>query len=87
MRGYTTTVHGREGTNLRKPDELEIVAMRAGGVPGIHDLVVAGPYEMLRVEHTAFSRNVLAQGAVLAAEWISRQTAPGIYSMATVLGL
>ncbi len=87
MRGYTTTVHGREGTSLRKPDELEIVAMRAGGVPGIHDLVVAGPYEMLRVEHTAFSRNVLAQGAVLAAEWISRQTAPGIYSMATVLGL
>jgi 4-hydroxy-tetrahydrodipicolinate reductase len=87
MRGYTSTVHGREGTSLRKSDELEIVAMRAGGVPGIHDLVVAGPYEMLRIEHTAFSRNVFAQGAVLAAEWLSKQTDPGIYSMGTVLGL
>jgi 4-hydroxy-tetrahydrodipicolinate reductase len=87
MRGYTSTVHGREGTSLRKSDELEIVAMRAGGVPGIHDLVVAGPYEMLRIEHTAFSRNVFAQGAVFAAEWLSKQTDPGIYSMGTVLGL
>jgi 4-hydroxy-tetrahydrodipicolinate reductase len=87
LRGYTATVHGREGTSLRKPEELEIAALRAGGVPGIHDLIVAGPYEMLRIEHTAFSRNVLAQGAVYAAEWLSKQTNPGIYSMATVLGL
>jgi len=87
LRGYTVTVHGREGTSLRKPDELEIAALRAGGVPGIHDLIVAGPYEMLKIEHTAFSRNVFAQGAVYAAEWLSKQANPGIYSMATVLGL
>ena len=87
IRGYTATVHGREGTSLRKPDELEIAALRAGGVPGIHDLIVAGPYEMLKIEHTAFSRNVFAQGAVFAAEWLSKQENPGIYSMATVLGL
>jgi 4-hydroxy-tetrahydrodipicolinate reductase len=87
IRGYTTTVHGREGTSLRKPNELEIAALRAGGVPGIHDLIVAGPYEMLRIEHTAFSRNVLAQGAVVAAEWLSRQQEPRIFDMADVLGL
>jgi 4-hydroxy-tetrahydrodipicolinate reductase len=87
IRGYTTTVHGREGTSLRKPDELEIAALRAGGVPGIHDLIVAGPYEMLRIEHTAFSRNVFAQGAIYAAEWLSRQTEPRIFDMADVLGL
>jgi 4-hydroxy-tetrahydrodipicolinate reductase len=87
IRGYTQTVHGRQGTSLRKSEELEIMAMRAGGVPGIHDLIVAGPYEMLRIEHTAFSRNVLAQGAVIAAEWISKQVNPGIFSMATVLGI
>ncbi len=86
IRGYTATVHGREGTSVRKADELEIMAMRAGGVPGIHDVIVAGPNEMLRIEHTAFSRNVFAQGAVYAAEWLSKQTAPGIYSMTTVLG-
>jgi 4-hydroxy-tetrahydrodipicolinate reductase len=87
IRGYTTTVHGREGTSLRKPEELEIAALRAGGVPGIHDLIVAGPYEMLRIEHTAFSRSVFAQGAVYGAEWLSKQTEPRIFDMADVLGL
>jgi 4-hydroxy-tetrahydrodipicolinate reductase len=86
-RGYTKVVSGREGISPRQAGELEIMALRAGGVPGIHDLVVAGPYEMLRIEHTAFSRNVFAQGAVYAAEWLSRQNEPRVYSMADVLGL
>jgi dihydrodipicolinate reductase len=42
---------------------------------------------MLRIEHTAFSRNVFAQGAVLAAEWLSKQSEPKVYSMVDVLGL
>ena len=87
VRGYTKVVSGREGLSPRQNGELEITALRAGGVPGIHDLVVAGPYEMLRIEHTAFSRNVFAQGAVYAAEWLSRQSEPKVYSMADVLGL
>jgi 4-hydroxy-tetrahydrodipicolinate reductase len=87
IRGYTTTVHGRQGTSLRKSEELEIASLRMGGVPGIHDLIVAGPSEMLKIEHIAFSRDVLAQGAIYAAEWLSKQNDPGIYSMATVLGL
>ncbi len=86
-RGYSKTVYGREGISLRQPAELESVAMRAGGVPGIHDLIVAGPYEMLRIEHTAFSRNVFAQGAIYATEWLSRQNEPKIFSMSDVLGL
>ena len=86
-RGYSKTVYGRDGISPRQPGELEIVALRAGGVPGIHDLIVAGPYEMLRIEHTAFSRSVFAQGAVYAAEWLSRQTEPRIFTMEDVLGL
>ena len=87
-RGYTKTVYGSEGISPRQPSELESVAIRAGGVPGIHDIIVAGPYEMLRIEHIAFSRNVFAQGAVVAAEWI-KQTEPNLkcISMADVLGL
>ena len=86
IRGYSTTIHGREGISPRKPEELEITALRVGGVPGIHDLIVAGPYEMLRIEHTAFSRSVFAQGAVYAAEWISKQQEARIFSMEDVLG-
>jgi 4-hydroxy-tetrahydrodipicolinate reductase len=87
MRGYSRMVYGREGLSPRQPEELEITALRAGGVPGIHDLIVAGPHEMLRIEHTAFSRSVFAQGAVYAAEWLSRQAQPRIFSMEDVLGL
>jgi 4-hydroxy-tetrahydrodipicolinate reductase len=87
MRGYTKTVSGREGISPRQAEELEITALRVGGVPGIHDLIVAGPYEMLRIEHIAFSRNVLAQGAIFAAEWLSRRTELKVFTMADVLGL
>jgi 4-hydroxy-tetrahydrodipicolinate reductase len=86
-RGYKRTVYGREGLSPRQLEELEITAIRAGGVPGIHDLIVAGPYEMLRLEHTAFSRSVFAQGAVYATGWLSRQAQPSIFSMEDVLGL
>jgi 4-hydroxy-tetrahydrodipicolinate reductase len=87
VRGYSRTVYGREGMSPRQPEELEITALRAGGVPGIHDVIVAGPHEMLRIEHVAFSRSALAQGAVYAAEWLSSQTQPRIFSMEDVLGL
>ena len=87
VRGYSRTVYGREGMSPRQPGELEITALRAGGVPGIHDVIVAGPHEMLRIEHVAFSRRALAQGAVYAAEWLSSQTQPRIFSMEDVLGL
>jgi 4-hydroxy-tetrahydrodipicolinate reductase len=87
VRGYSKTVYGRQGISPRQTTELESVALRAGGVPGIHDIIVAGPNEMMRIEHIAFSRNVFAQGAVLAADWISKQNEPKIYSMADVLGL
>lgn len=87
LRGYSRTVHGREGLSPRQPEELEITAVRAGGVPGIHDLIIAGPHEMLKIEHTAFSRSVFAQGAIYAAEWVSSQTQRRIFSMEDVLGL
>lgn len=86
-RGYTSMSYGREGLSARKPGELEILAVRAGGVPGIHEIIIAGPYEMIRIEHTAFSRSVFAQGALYAVEWVYKQDKPGIYSMDDVLGL
>jgi len=85
-RGYSSIIHGREGISVRKPGELEVLSVRAGGIPGIHEVIVAGPHEMIRIEHTAFSRSVFAQGALYAAEWVSKQTEPGIYSMDDVLG-
>jgi len=84
-RGYSSVIHGREGVSIRKPEELEILSVRAGGVPGVHDVIIAGTHEMIRIEHVAFSRSVFAQGALYAAEWVSKQTRPGVYSMDDVL--
>lgn len=84
-RGYSKVVYGREGISPRKPGEIEVLSIRAGGVPGVHDLIIAGPHEMIRIEHVAFSRNVFAQGALLAAEWVYEQAKPGIYTMDDVL--
>ncbi|MEM3736794.1 MAG: 4-hydroxy-tetrahydrodipicolinate reductase [Candidatus Bathyarchaeia archaeon] len=85
VRGYKMKVYGRSGLSKRERGELEVLAVRAGGIPGIHELIVAGPYEMIRIEHTAFSRNVFAQGALRAAEWLYRQSEPRIYTMDDLL--
>lgn len=85
IRGYKRQVYGREGINPRKPEEIEVLSIRGGGIPGIHKVIIAGPYDMITVEHTAFSRSVFAQGALYAAEWVMKQTKPGIYSMENVL--
>jgi len=85
IRGYETTTYGRSGISPRKPEEIEVVAIRAGGIPGIHRVIAAGPYEMLTIEHLSFSRSVFAQGALHAAEWITKQTNPGVYTLDDVL--
>ena len=85
MRGYEKTVYGRNGIGTRKPEEIEVVAVRGGGIPGIHKIIVAGAHDMLSIEHMSFSRRVFAQGALYAAEWIVKQTKPGVYSLDDVL--
>ena len=84
-RGYSKTVFDRRAAGKRSRGELEILAQRLGGVPGIHEINIAGPYEMIRIEHIAFSRSVFAQGALLAAKWLHNIQNPGIYNMQDVL--
>jgi 4-hydroxy-tetrahydrodipicolinate reductase len=85
IRGYDKTSYGRSGVSVRKPGEMEVVAIRAGGIPGIHNIIVAGPYDMISIEHLSFSRSVFAQGALYAAEWLTKQAKPGVYTMDDVL--
>jgi len=85
VRGYKERVHGRKGLSKRGGNELEVLAVRAGGIPGIHELIIAGQHEMIRIAHTAFSRSVFAQGALHAAEWLYRQSEPRIYTMDDLL--
>jgi len=85
LRGYTRVVHGREGVSPRARDELEVLSVRAGGIPGIHEVIIAGPYDMISIRHTSFSRSAFALGALYAVEWVMKQERPGVYSIDDVL--
>ena len=86
-RGYSKEVHGRSGRGKRASDEMEVVALRAGGVPGIHDVIIAGPNEMIKIEHTAFSRRAFAEGSLVAARWLMGADDRRVHSMRDVLGV
>lgn len=63
----------------------EPVAIRGGGVFGVHKIFAMSDEEMLVFEHSALNRTVFARGAVEAAEWLVRQKKPGLYGMRDVL--
>lgn len=79
---------GRRGvTGKRRDDELGVMALRGGDVIGDHTVYFLGSGERLELTHRAQSRECLAAGAIRAGLWLSRQTAPGLYSMRDVLGI
>lgn len=82
-RGTTLTpVLNREGE--RKAGDIGFSVQRGGDVVGIHDVIFAGPGEMITLSHQGFSRDIYANGALTAAKWAANQK-PGLYSMKDVL--
>ncbi|MGC1678230.1 MAG: 4-hydroxy-tetrahydrodipicolinate reductase [Candidatus Binataceae bacterium] len=80
-------VYGREGiTGVRPPDQIGVLAIRAGDAVGDHTVIFGGQGERLELIHRAQSRESLARGALRAAAWLEEQK-PGLYSMRDVLGL
>ncbi|MBI3010492.1 MAG: 4-hydroxy-tetrahydrodipicolinate reductase [Candidatus Omnitrophica bacterium] len=63
---------------------IPIHAQRAGDIVGDHTVLLAGPSERLELTHRAHSREVFAEGALLAARFVVGQ-APGLYDMSHVL--
>jgi 4-hydroxy-tetrahydrodipicolinate reductase len=77
--------HGRAGKRPRDADEIGMHAIRSGGNPGEHVVILAGEGEELRLSHRAFSRASYAEGALRAARLIVDQPA-GWYDPATLPG-
>ena len=63
----------------------EIASTRTGEVAGIHEVLFESPFESLSLKHEVSDRRVFAQGALLAAAFLSHQK-PGLYTMKDVLG-
>jgi 4-hydroxy-tetrahydrodipicolinate reductase len=65
-------VHGADAAR-----HVPITSVRAGHVPGTHELVYDAVHETVRLEHSARSRTVFAAGALAAAEWLAAEHARG----------
>lgn len=73
-----------ETTPPRKKEEIVIHSIRSGNVIGAHSIIFECGDERIELTHRAHSRDAFARGALLAAEFISRQP-PGLYSMSDLL--
>jgi 4-hydroxy-tetrahydrodipicolinate reductase len=51
-------------------ENVGIVSVRLGHVPGTHEFVLDAPFEQIRLTHEARDRRVFADGAVAAARWL-----------------
>ena len=60
--------------------DVPIHSVRAGGVPGDHQVIFAADEEVVTISHRALSRRVFARGAVRAARFVSGRDA-GFYRM------
>lgn len=70
----------------RTDDEVGMSSVRGGTIVGEHTVIFAGDDEVLEVKHSAYSKNIFAQGAIRAARYLMSQ-GPGLYDMDDVLEL
>ena len=64
----------------RDKKEIGIHSGRGGNIVGEHSVIFFGESESFEIKHTAYSRQVFAEGAIRAAEFIVNQSA-GLYNM------
>lgn len=78
-------VFDRSGRREQRPvREIGISAVRGGTIVGEHEIIFAGRDEVIEIKHTAYSREIFAKGAVVAAKFLAGKE-PGLYSMKDVI--
>ncbi len=68
----------------REEREIGISAVRGGTIVGDHEILFAGPDEVLTFGHRAYSKAVFGKGALEAAKFLAGR-APGMYGMRDVI--
>lgn len=64
----------------RSKNEIGFSSIRGGNIVGEHSVKFFGENETLEITHTAYSRQVFAEGAIKAAKYLINQK-PGLYNM------
>jgi len=68
------------------PDDLEVVAIRAGASPGMHTVGFDAAGETVELRITARDRSAYASGALAAADWLlAAPRAPGLHPFDAVV--
>jgi 4-hydroxy-tetrahydrodipicolinate reductase len=73
-------------TTARETDasrDFPVTSVRAGFIPGTHELTYDGPHETVSLSHVARSRAGFAAGALAAAEWLPGR--PGVHGFEAML--
>lgn len=68
----------------REENQIGVHSIRAGSLPGEHEVMFAAPDEVFTVKHESFSNRIFAAGAVEAADWLKNQP-PGYYKLEDLL--
>ena len=69
---------------MRDDKEIGISAVRGGTIVGDHEVIFAGPDEVIEFKHTAYSKAIFGKGAIEAAKFLAGKPA-GKYDMADVI--
>ena len=64
----------------RSKDEIGMTSIRGGNIVGEHQVMFFGESESFEIKHTSYSRDVFAEGAIKAAEFIVKKPS-GMYNM------
>ncbi len=64
----------------RNPNEIGFSSIRGGNIVGEHCVQFFGAHETFEIKHTSYSRDIFAEGALKACEFIFNK-APGLYNM------
>lgn len=68
----------------RDSKEIGLSAVRGGTIVGEHEVIFAGPDEVIEFKHTAYSKAVFGKGAIEAAKFLAGKPA-GRYDMSDVI--
>lgn len=79
---YTYDRHSQR--KKRDPGELGIHSIRGGTIVGEHQVIFAGPHEVITLSHSAQSKELFASGAVNAALFMAGR-GPGLYDMGSLI--
>ncbi len=81
---YHYTYDRSQRREMRDDREIGISAVRGGTIVGEHEVIFAGPDEVIEFKHTAYSKAVFGKGAIEAAKFLAGKPA-GRYDMSDVI--